>query len=113
MAEVIPWLADALVVLGVAIMTIGVYGMIRLPDTYTRLHSASKAVFLGVIPLLTASTVTANPAIIFRVVLISAFLVLTTPVSAHVIARAAYLRDERMSAPGAVDESARKLNRES
>ncbi len=111
MADVIPWLADALVVLGVFVITIGVYGMVRMPDTYTRLHAASKAVFLGVISLLAASGVTGDPDIIFRAILIAAFLLLTTPVSAHVIARAAYFRREKMQAPGAVDESGSGLNR--
>lgn len=101
--------ADALVVFGVFIMTVGVYGMIRLPDTYTRLHATSKAVVLGVISLLAASVVTGDPEIIYRVVLIGVFLVLTTPVSAHVIARAAYRRGERMESPGAVDESGEDL----
>lgn len=102
-------LADALVVFGVFIMTIGVYGMIRLPDTYTRLHATSKAVVLGVISLLAASVVTGDPEIILRVALIGVFLVLTTPVSAHVIARAAYSREERMVSPDAVDESSKDL----
>jgi len=102
-------LADVLVVLGVFIMTVGVYGMVRLPDTYTRLHATSKAVVLGVISLLAASVVTGDPEIIYRVVLIGVFLVLTTPVSAHVIARAAYWRGEEMESPGAVDESDKDL----
>jgi multicomponent Na+:H+ antiporter subunit G len=37
----VPFLADGLVVLGVLVMTVGVYGMIRMPDTYTRLHATS------------------------------------------------------------------------
>jgi multicomponent Na+:H+ antiporter subunit G len=102
-------LADALVILGVFIMTIGVYGMIRLPDTYTRLHATSKAVVLGVISLLIASVVTGDPEIIYRVVLIGVFLILTTPVSAHVIARAAFVREERLESPDAVDESSKDL----
>jgi multicomponent Na+:H+ antiporter subunit G len=101
--------ADALVVFGVFIMTVGVYGMIRLPDTYTRLHATSKAVVLGVISLLAASVVTGDPEVIYRVVLIGAFLVLTAPVSAHVIARAAYCRAEKMESPDAVDESSKDL----
>ena len=105
MADVLPFVADALVVLGVIVMTLGVYGIIRLPDTYARLHAASKVVSLGVVSLLLASTVTGDPAVIFRVALIAAFLVVTTPVSAHVVARAAYLRGERMESRGAVDES--------
>lgn len=109
MGAVVPWVADALVVLGVLVMTVGVYGVIRMPDTYTRLHAASKAVFLGVVSLLAASLATGDPEIMLRVPLIAAFLLLTTPVSAHVIGRAAFLRGERMEAPNAVDESGRGL----
>ena len=105
MVPLLPYLADALVVLGVAVMTVGVYGIIRLPDTYARLHAASKIVSLGVISLLLASTVTGDPAVLSRVALISAFLVVTTPVSAHVVARAAYLRGEEMRGRQTVDES--------
>lgn len=108
-----PYLADVLVFLGVFVMTVGVYGMIRMPDTYTRLHAASKAVFLGVVALCASSAVTGDPAIIFRATLIGAFLLVTTPISAFVIARAAFLRGERMEAPEALDESGRGLNRES
>ena len=106
----VPWVADALVVLGVGIMTIGVYGVIRMPDLYTRLHAASKAVFLGVISLAAASVVTGQSEIIARVVLISAVLLLTTPVSSHAIGRGAYLEGERMQTPGAVDESGHHLD---
>ena len=107
LAAVVPFLPDALVVLGVFIMTGGVFGAIGMPDTYTKLHAMSKAVFLGVVSLCAASAVTGDPQVIFRVVLISAFLVVTTPISAFVIARSAYLRDEQMQAPDPVDESGR------
>jgi len=110
-AALLPYLADALVVLGVLVMTVGVYGAIRMPDTYTKLHSMSKAVFLGVISFCASSVVTGDPAIICRALLISAFLVVTTPISALTIARAAYLRGERMEKPGARDESGKSLPR--
>lgn len=105
-------IADVLVILGVFIMTVGVYGMIRMPDTYTRLHAASKAVFLGVISLLAASIVTLDVAIILRVILIGFFILITTPVSAHVIGKAIYDRRERMQSPQPVDETERRLNRQ-
>ena len=108
-AVAFPILADVLVLLGVLVMTIGVYGMVRMPDTYVRLHAASKAVFLGMMPLLLASAITGDKGIITRVVLIGSFLLVTAPVSAHVIGRAAYLRGERMRAPEAVDESGHGL----
>lgn len=91
-----PWIADALVVTGVAVMTIGVYGLIKMPDIYTKLHAASKSVFLGAIALAAASIATGERDIIFRVALISVFLLLTTPVAAHVMAKAAYEESHRM-----------------
>ncbi len=103
------WLADALVVVGVTIMTIGVYGVIRMPDLYTQLHAASKSVFVGVVSLCLASIVTGDTAIVARVFLIAILLLLTTPVSAHVIARGAYLEGQRMETTGAIDESGEDL----
>ena len=109
LASALPFLADGLVILGVFVMTVGVYGAIRMPDIYTKLHAMSKAVFLGVVSLCAASTVTGDPQVVFRVVLIGAFLVVTTPISAFVIARAAYLRGEPMESSGAIDESREDL----
>ncbi len=103
------WIADALVVLGVVVMTVGVYGIYRMPDIYTKLHAASKAVFLGVVVLLVASTVTGDPAIIARSVLIGVFLVLTTPVASHTIALSAFRLEERMETRQALDESGHDL----
>jgi multicomponent Na+:H+ antiporter subunit G len=98
-------LADVLIVLGLVIITVGVYGVVRLPDVYTQLHAASKAAFLGVAALLLSAAVRGDGAIIARAVLIVALLTVTTPVAAHAIARAAHRRREPMRSPGAIDES--------
>lgn len=105
MSTITPFLDDALVILGLVIMTIGVYGVIRFPDVYTRLHPASKSVFLGVIAFLGASGFSGDPAIILRAVLIAGFLLFTTPVAAHVVAQAAFRKGQPMNTPGAIDES--------
>jgi multicomponent Na+:H+ antiporter subunit G len=102
-------LQDALVILGLVIMTIGVYGVIRFPDIYTRIHAASKAVFLGVISILIATMLTGDSTMILRSILIGIFLLLTTPVAAHTIGQAAYQRREPMKTPGAIDESEQDL----
>ncbi len=104
-----PWIADALIIIGVFGMTVGIYGMVRMPDVYNKLHAASKVVFLGVIMLLLASAVTNDASIVLRALLIGVFLVLTTPVSAHVIGKAVYLRSYKMQAD-ALDESGRGLD---
>jgi|AntDryMetagUQ889_1029465.scaffolds.fasta_scaffold03660_3 multicomponent Na+:H+ antiporter subunit G len=99
--------ADALVLLGLVVTTLGVVGMYRMPDVYTELHAASKAVVLGIVAFLGASLAARDAAVTSRVILIAAFLILTTPVGAHVIARAAWSRRETMRTPGALDESGR------
>ena len=48
----VPWLSDALVLLGLTVMTIGVVGIVRMPDIFTKQHAASKSVFLGVCSIL-------------------------------------------------------------
>jgi len=98
-------IADVLVVAGLAIMTIGVYGLVRLPDAYTQLHAASKATALGVALLLMSAAFEGGGALIARSVVVIALLTVTTPVASHAIARAARRRSEPMRSPDAVDES--------
>lgn len=93
------WLADGLILLGLLILSVAVYGMVRLPDLYTRIHAVSVAGFAGVVPFLVAAALTGVPAIIYRVILIGAFLLLTATVGTHAIAHAAHLRGERQEPP--------------
>lgn len=96
---------DVFVILGVTVMTLGVIGIIRLPDLYTKLHGASKSVFLGVMVLAISGMAVAEGRIITRLLLICFTLMITTPVAAHVLGRAGHLMHAQMDTPGAVDES--------
>lgn len=98
-------LGDLLIVAGIAILTIAVYGVVWMPDVYTQLHAASKAGFLGVALLLVSATLEGDAALVARAVVIVTLLALTTPVAAHAVTRAAHRRGEQMSRPGAVDET--------
>jgi multicomponent Na+:H+ antiporter subunit G len=100
-----PYVFDVLVILGVVVMTLGVVGLLRMPDVYTKLHGASKSVFLGVMVLALSGVVVGGLPITSRVILICLALLITTPVTSHVIGRAAYLRKERMATSGGRDES--------
>ena len=102
------YFVDALVLLGLCALTVGVYGVIRMPSTFLKVHASSKAVFLGLIPMLAAAAVTGDLAMIYRAVLIATLLLLTTPISAHAITKAAYQRSEAMQASDPADESGRK-----
>lgn len=102
--------ADVLLVLGVGVMTIGVYGLLRMPDVYTQLHASSKTVVFGVVAILVAGTIVADArASAFRAVLVVGFLLLTTPVAAHAVARADHMRHEAGSGPQAIDEETESL----
>lgn len=96
---------DILLLLSCAIMTLGIIGILRMPDVYTKLHGASKSLFLGVVMICIASSVIATPEMNMRLILIALMVVLTTPLASHVIGRAAFLMHEQMETPGAVDES--------
>jgi multicomponent Na+:H+ antiporter subunit G len=93
MSDVVPWVADGLILLGSIVMTIGVIGMVRLPGVFLKQHAASKAVFLGVCSFLVAVMASGDAAIIARAALIGVLLILTAPVAAHEIAKAA-VREE-------------------
>jgi multicomponent Na+:H+ antiporter subunit G len=91
------YVGDALVILGLLMMTVAVYGMIRMRELYNRIHAASKAVFLGVLPIIVAAAMHAQSwEVVGRAVLVSAFLLLTSPISAHAMVRAAYRAGDRL-----------------
>ena len=83
----------ALLLIGLTLMTISLYGVLRMPDTYSKLHAQGLATGPGVIAVLASSVATENAAIITFAALAIAFVVLTSPVSGHAIARAAHSRD--------------------
>jgi multicomponent Na+:H+ antiporter subunit G len=84
------WLAAVLVVLGAALMLVGSLGVVRMPDTITRLHAATKAGAVGLSLLMLAVAVELPGSSGLEATLVVAFVLLTAPVAAHTIARAAY-----------------------
>jgi multicomponent Na+:H+ antiporter subunit G len=81
-----------LLFLGLALLTISLYGILRLPDTNSQLHAQGLATGPGVISILASSIATENAAIITFAVLAIAFIAFTSPVSGHAIALAAHRR---------------------
>ncbi|SEN39106.1 Na+/H+ antiporter subunit G [Nitrosomonas marina] len=80
-----------LILTGATLTFIGSLGLVRLKDLYTRLHGPTKATTLGVGCLLIASAVyfsTTDENISLHEILITLFLFITAPVSAHLIAKA-------------------------
>lgn len=82
---------------GTAFMVIATIGLLRLPDLYMRMHALTKAGTLGVLLVLTSVAVHfGDLSVTTRAVAVILFVLLTAPVSAHMIGRAGYLSDVSM-----------------
>jgi len=86
----IEWLSGGLFVTGATLALLAGVGVLRMPDVFTRMQASTKASTLGLGCLL-AGLALRHPefAFVVRAASIAAFMLLTTAVSAHVIARAA------------------------
>ena len=85
-------LLSVLILTGAVFTFIGSLGLARLRDFYTRLHGPTKATTLGVGSLLVASALyfsTRGEGVSLHEVLVTLFLFMTAPVSAHLLAKAA------------------------
>ena len=84
-------LVSALIVVGGSFALIGSVGLVKLPDLLTRLHAPTKATTLGVGGALLASMLfflCIEGTLSIHELLITLFLFITAPVSAHFIAKA-------------------------
>jgi multicomponent Na+:H+ antiporter subunit G len=84
-------IADALMLAGASFLLLAAVGIVRMPDLFTRMQTASKASTLGIsLILLAAGLLLDDYAVGLRAILTISFFFVTAPVAAHMIARAAY-----------------------
>ena len=79
-----------LLISGTVFCVLGVYGMVRLPDIYNRLHAAGKVMTFGAGGVLLSLLFLVPSRAGIKGLATAAFLLLTAPVVTHVLARAAY-----------------------
>jgi multicomponent K+:H+ antiporter subunit G len=86
-------------VLGAVFVFIGSLGLAKLPDFYTRLHAPTKATTLGMSCLLISAAILATYQqgyLSLHELLITLFLLITAPVTAHMLAKTAMHHDVYM-----------------
>lgn len=94
-----------LLVAGALFAFVAALGVVRLPDLLVRMHAATKAGTLGAgLIFLAAAIHGADTGVTLRALAAICFLLLTAPVSAHLIGRAAYRTGVRLWARTGVDE---------
>ena len=89
-------LVSALIVVGAFFLFVGSFGLAKLPDIMRRLHAPTKATTLGIGSMLVASMLyflVVRGDASFHELMITVFLFLTAPVTAHMVAKAHILRD--------------------
>ena len=80
----------ALLVLGLTLATIGLYGLLRMPSIFDQLHAAGLVTGPAMLLVLLAAAATASAEIITSAALVFLFVLITAPLSGHAIAQAAY-----------------------
>jgi multicomponent K+:H+ antiporter subunit G len=94
-AWIVDLLVTALLLTGSFFLLVGSFGLAKLPDMMRRLHAPTKATTLGIGALLIASMVYFTFAMglpSFHELMITLFLFITAPVTAHLVAKAYILR---------------------
>jgi len=87
--ELLNTIGGIVAVLGSGVLLISSLGLIRMPDAYNRIQVGTKASTMGTI-LSVASLFFFYPGWTGKLIVLVLFVLITNPVSSHVIARAAY-----------------------
>ena len=105
-ATAVAWLA------GSAFALLAAVGVLRMPDVFTRMQASTKASTLGLGCLLIGAALQLGDfASVIRAASIAAFVLLTTPVAGHVIARASYFAQVPLWEGTVLDERRRNSER--
>lgn len=101
-----------LITTGLAFDFFGCLGLIRFPDVYTRLQASAKCITLGTCGILLGLVCFKGfTATGIKALLCLVFIILTAPVSAHALARAAYRSGVKPCAGTVVDEYGEDMNK--
>lgn len=92
-------LVSALILIGALFLFVGSFGLVKLPDIMQRLHAPTKSTTLGIGALLIASLLyfaLVRGELSLHELLITLFLFLTAPITAHMISKSHILRNNTL-----------------
>ena len=93
-------LSAVLLLTGVGLAVAAAVGLVRFPDVFSRMHAATKPATLGLLCVTVGAALQMEQGSdAVKLLLVAAFQLLTAPVAAHMIGRAAY-----RSGTGALDD---------
>ncbi len=105
-------IGKALIIIGLIFDFFGCLGLIRFPDVYTRLQASAKCVTLGTCGILFGVFLFKGfTATGIKALLCIAFILLTAPVSAHLLARSSYRFGVKPCEGTVIDQYSETINR--
>ena len=105
-------LGSIFILIGLMFDFFGCVGLVRFPDVYNRLQASAKCITLGTCGILLGLFVFKGfNATGIKALLCLAFILLTAPVSAHVLAKGAYRSGVKPWAGSVIDEYSKDLGK--
>ncbi|TGC07907.1 monovalent cation/H(+) antiporter subunit G [Methanolobus halotolerans] len=98
-------LSNIFLVIGLFFVFLGMLGLVRLPDVYNRLHTTTKIGTLGAFGVMISILLKVGFSPIgVKAITVGLFLLLTAPIAAHMIGRAAHRHGVGLCDESVVDE---------
>lgn len=95
MNTILEVISAVLILMGATLAFTAAVGIVRFPDTLSRMHAATKPQVVGLILVLTGAVIQLRGNVdIWMLVLVGVFTLVTAPVIAHAVGRVAY-REQR------------------
>ena len=87
------WIAAGCLLVGAFLCLTAGLGVLRFPDVLSRMHAGTKPQAVGVLLIMVGAAIRlTGSSVVWMLLLVAAFQLLTAPVSAHMVSRIAYRR---------------------
>ena len=88
--EILAWAGYGFIAFGIVTFAISIIGILRMPDSYTRIHAGTKASTLATL-LIVAGVICLRPEWVGKLLILAVFILATSPVSSSILVKGAYV----------------------
>jgi multicomponent Na+:H+ antiporter subunit G len=104
-SSILEILSNIVLIIGLIFVFLGMLGLLRLPDVYNRMHATTKIGTLGAFAVMFSILMKVGFAPMgVKAITVGLFLLLTAPIAAHMIGRAAHKHGVDLCKESIIDE---------
>lgn len=96
-------IGSLVILVGALFLLLAAIGVVRMPDSYTRIQTGTKATTLGLMMVL-AGIAIYHPGWVWKLIVLIYFVIISNPASSHALARAAHKRSIFKTSATVVDQ---------